>query len=140
MSIQVTLSFESQADLVAFFTKGALPVSVQAEATKAIEKVAKAPKPALAEKAEEKPAATPPASETATTETTPEEPAATEPVAESPSSVVDYQDVAAVVIEFSKKHGRPAAVEKLKPFGISALPSATEDQYAAIKAAFESAM
>lgn len=134
MSIQVTLSFETQEDLMAFFSKGATTVTE-------VKEVPKAPKAAKVEKAE-KPASTQPVSETVTTETTPAASAPSEPAADSPSEPepVTYDQVAAVVISFSKKHGRPAAVELFKPFGITALPSATQEQYAPIKAAFEAAL
>lgn len=146
MSFQLTMNFASQAELLAFFAGLAGPAPVANQPTPVIattvtevKEAPKAPKAAKVEKAE-KPAATPPASETATT--TPEAPAATEPAAESHSEApaVTYDQVAAAVITYSKKYGRPAAVEVLKPFGITALPSAAPEQFGPIKLAFEAAL
>lgn len=108
--------------------------AVTPEVVKAAKVVA--PKPV---KAEAPVAPTPTATETATS-TPPAEPVPNEPAAESPSEPlipdVTYDDVAALVIKYSKLHGRPATVEVLKPFGITSLPGAKPEQFAAIHAAF----
>ena len=66
------------------------------------------------------------------------------PIVESPSEPaatgVTYKEVADIVVAYSKAHGRPATVEVLKGFGITALPSAKPEQYAAIKDAFEAVL
>lgn len=113
---------KAQADAV--IEKAAAPAPTPAPAPKPV-KAAAAPKPQPAE---------PVASATPPVETAPAQPTAASPVS-TPAVTMTYDQVAAIVIKFSKANGRPAAVEAMKPFGITSLTQAKPEQYAAIAAA-----
>ena len=110
---------------------GQAPKSVQADAAKVIEKAAKAeavpkaakvetPKPTSATPADAPSGATAPAAQPA----------------ESSASELVYDDVAALVIKYSKVNGRVKTVEVLKQFGITSFTAAKPEQFAAIAEAF----
>lgn len=128
------MKFPNQAALLAFFAG-------QPQAVDAPTPVADAPKAVKPPKPQ--PAAPAPASTPAATEPTPA-PAPPAPAVESPSepepATVTYQQVADLVVRYSRQHGRPATVAKLEPHGISALPAAKPEQFAAILATFEAAL
>ena len=123
------MKFPTQAALLAFFA-GQPPAPVADTPVAEVPKAVKPPKPAPA------PAATP-----AATEPTPA-PAPPAPAVESLSepAAVTYQQVADLVVRYSRQHGRPATVAKLEPHGITALPAAKPEQFAAILATFEAAL
>lgn len=128
--IQVTLHFETQDDLVAFFTRGATPVAAVAETAKVIEKVTKVegPKPAKAAK----PAATPPASETATA--APQEAhAPSEPAAASPSEpALTLQDVRAKLAALAQA-GKPVK-DLIASYNVERLTDIAPSLYADVMA------
>jgi hypothetical protein len=105
--------------------------AAKAQADAVIEKAAApAPKPPKAAAA---------ASATPKAPTAPAEPPAaspSEPATAPADATVTYDDVAALVIKYSKTNGRPAAVELLKQFGITSLTAAKPEQFAAIAGAF----
>lgn len=126
--IQVTLTFEDQEALVAFFTRGATPVAAQAETAKVIEKATKAPKAPKAEK----PADTPAASETATA--APQEAhAQPEPAAASPSEpALTLQDVRAKLAALAQA-GKPVK-DLIASYNVERLTDIAPSLYADVMA------
>jgi hypothetical protein len=143
--------------LQAYLTQSTFDVPA-AEATQA-----KVPDPVYAEKITtpkppkaEKPAPTQPVKETAGSTLQPPAPVvddsakaspsdpkpasakapATGTSATTPTTEVTYQDVADLVIKYSKANGRPTTVKVLEQFGITALPQAKPEQYTAIAGVF----
>lgn len=129
--IQVTLHFETQDALVAFFTRGATPVVAQAEAAKTVEKAAKAPKTVTA-KAVAVPADTQPVSETATA--APQEVhAQPEPAPASPSEPAPALTLEAVRAKLAalSQAGKQAQVKELiASMGAAKLTDIKAEQYA----------
>lgn len=131
--IQVTLTFEDQEALVAFFTRGATPVAAQAETAKVIEKATKAPKPVAAKAAMvEKPADTPAVSETATA--APQEAhAQPEPATASPSEpALTLQDVRAKLAALAQA-GKPVK-DLIASYNVERLTDIAPSLYADVMA------
>ena len=126
--IQVTLTFEDQNALVAFFTRGAAPVAAQAETAKAIEKAAKvvAPKPVQAEK----PAPTPPVIETAILPPA-TECASTELAPVSPSEpALTLESVRAKLASLSQGGKQAQVKDLISSMGAAKLTDLKVEQYA----------
>lgn len=127
---EVTMKFPTQAALLAFFA--GQPQAVEAPAP--IAEAPKAVKPPKLQAAAPAPTPTAPvAPAVVSTETATESPF-------EPAPAVSYQQVADLVVKYSRIHGRPATVAKLEPHGISALPAAKPEQFAAILSTFEAAL
>lgn len=133
--IQVTLTFEDQDALVAFFTRGATPVAAVTETAKVIEKAAKAPKTVTA-KAVAVPADTQPVSETATA--APQEVhAQPEPAQASPSEPAPALTLEAVRAKLAalSQAGKQAQVKELiASMGAAKLTDVKVEQYADLMA------
>lgn len=130
--IQVTLTFEDQDALVAFFTRGATPVVAQAEAAKTVEKAAKAPKTVTA-KAVAVPADTQPVSETVGSPIKTPAPVVPEPAAESPSEPAPAHTLETVRAKLAamSQAGKQAQVKELiASMGAAKLTDIKAEQYA----------
>ena len=131
--IQVTLTFEDQDALVAFFTRGAVPVVAQAETSKVIEKAAKPPKPVTA-KAEPVAAQAAPAAET----TAPTETATTpDPTPTETTKATEAFTLEAVRAKLAaiSQGGKQAQVKDLiATFNVTRLTDIKTEQYADLMA------